>query len=564
MSSTIHFRQGIKNLPEICVQHGIRKVVIAPGSRNVPLVLAFTSHPELDCLPITDERSAGYFALGIAQQSSEAVALICTSGTAVLNFAPAIAEAYYQNIPLVVFTADRPAELIDQADGQTIRQTNIYQNYCKASFELPVETVHIEDLSYSDRVTSQAIDIALNFPCGPVHINVPMREPVYVTLPKTHTNPKIIHTAKTEVTLSEDSLKEFQTAWKKYTKKLVVIGILPKNKKTQKLAQLLSKEPDTVVIAENLSNISGEKIISTPEALFASLKEEDKMNFTPDLLITIGHSVICKQLKLFLRAHKPQAHWQLDSSLPYIDTYQSLQTIIPSTAIAFIEKMPLGVKSGNYASIFQKQQEIITSLSSNFMENVPYSDWMVVRKLLKTLPADVDIQLANSTAVRITQLFPSKECISYFCNRGTSGIDGSLSTAVGAAYASKKPTYFLTGDLSFIYDSNGLWNKQLPNNLKIIILNNNGGNIFRIIGNSELTEDCEEFLTTPHQIDIRALAKAYGVHYIQCVNEEKLNLGLRELYESKVCTIMEVMTKPEVNTKLYKHYFERIKNHKPQ
>lgn len=557
--TTIHFRQGIKNLPEICIQHGIRKVVIAPGSRNVPLILAFTAHPKLNCLSITDERSAAYFALGIAQQSGEAVALICTSGTAVLNFAPAIAEAYYQNIPLVVFTADRPAELIDQADGQTIRQSNIYQNYCKASFELPVETVHIEDLTYLDKTTSQAIDTALSSPCGPVHINVPMREPVYVALPETHSNPKIIRTAKTEVTISEDSLKEFQTAWKKYNKKLLIIGILPKNKKINKLANLLANEPDTVVIAENLSNIYGEKIITTPEALFASLKEADKKDFTPDLLITIGHSVICKQLKLFLRTHKPQAHWQLDSSLPYVDTYQSLQSIIPFSAWDFLPSMPLGNK-GSFAKLYQQQQDKISSPCINFLENVPYSDWMVVRKLLKTLPTDVDLQLANSTAVRITQLFPTKESISYFCNRGTSGIDGSLSTAVGAAYITQKPTYFLTGDLSFIYDSNGLWNKYLPNNLKIIILNNNGGNIFRIIGNSELTENCEEFLTTPHQIDIKALAKAYGVNYIQCINEEKLNTGLRELYESKVCTIMEVMTKPEVNTKLYKAFFEKLAN----
>ena len=558
MSSTIHFRQGIKNIPDICVQQGIKKVVICPGSRNFPLILAFTNHPKLECLSITDERSAAYFAVGLAQQTNEAIALICTSGTAVLNFAPAIAEAYYQNLPLVVFTADRSAELIDQADGQTIRQSNIYQNYCKASFELPVETVNIEDLEFADRLTSQAIDTATTWPCAPVHINVPLRESVYAALPDTHSNPKIIRSAKVENSLTNESIKEFQQAWKKHKKKLVLFGIQGKNKQLNKIANQLANEPDTVVIAENLSNISGENIITTPENLFASITEKAKADFAPDLLITVGHSIICKQMKLFLREHKPSAHWQVESSLPYADTYQSLQTIIPCSAIRFFETLPLGTEKGDYAAIFQQLKNHISFHSANFMEETPYSDWMVVIKLLKTVPAAIDLQLANSTAVRISQLFPTKASISYFCNRGTSGIDGSLSTAAGAAYQTGKPTYFLSGDLSFIYDSNGLWNKHLPSNLKIIVLNNNGGNIFRLIGDQELVKDCEDFLTTPHQVNIKALAQAYRVDYIQCVNEEQLNNGLKELYKSTTCTIMEVMTNAEINTKLYKSYFIKI------
>ena len=193
-----HFRQGIKNIPEICFQQGVRKVIIAPGSRNAPLILAFTAHPGLECLSMTDERSAAYFAVGITQHSGEPVALVCTSGTAVLNFAPAIAEACYQNLPLIVFTADRPAESIDQADGQTMRQANIYANYIKTSVELPVETILTADLIFSDRQVSQAIDIALTTPCGPVQLNVPLREPIYTALPEHHSDPKIIKTIASE------------------------------------------------------------------------------------------------------------------------------------------------------------------------------------------------------------------------------------------------------------------------------------------------------------------------------------------------------------------------------
>jgi len=558
MAQTHHFRQGIKNLPEICIQHGISKVVISPGSRNVPLVIAFTAHPQLECLSITDERSAAYFALGMAQQTGEAVALVCTSGTAVLNFAPAIAEAYYQNLPLVVFTADRPAELIDQADGQTIRQTNIYQNYVKANFELPVETVHTADLAFSDRIISQAIDTALTTPCGPVHINVPMREPIYTALPESHSNPRIIHTVKAEVLLTPDCLQQFQTAWKSYNKKLILIGIQSKNEALNNLVNQFANEPDTVVIAENLSNISGERIITTPEALFSFLNKNDKAEFTPDLLITIGHSVICKQLKIFLRTHKPAKHWQLESSLPYVDTYQSLQSIISSSAVSFLGAMPLATSKGNFAELYQNQKKESSKRHENFVKELHFSDWLVVKKLLASLPKDAQLQIANSTPIRITQLFQSKENISYFCNRGTSGIDGSLSTAAGAAYASKKNTIFLTGDLSFIYDSNGLWNNYLPKNLKIIVLNNNGGNIFRLIGNSNLTTSCENFFTTPHQVKIKALTEAFGVNYLTCEKEQDLSSSLEKLYAADTCSVLEIKIDPEVNTELYKSYFKQL------
>ena len=321
-----HFRQGIKNLPEICARLGVKKVVIAPGSRNAPLIFAFTAQPELECLSITDERSAAYFALGMSQHSGEAVALVCTSGTAVLNFAPAIAEAYYQNIPLLVFTTDRPAEMIDQADGQTLRQENIFANYIKASFNLPVDTVADADLQFSDRQVSQSIDTALAYPQGPVQIYVPLREPIYTAIPVTHSCPKIIKTVGATSTLSVESLQVLQTDWLKYKRKLVVFGVFPKNDALNKLAQQLAAQPDVVVLAENLSNITGKNIITQQEALFSRINsKEDRIpilsddnndrvgtlssrsDFAPELLITIGHSVICKQLKIYLRSHQPQA-----------------------------------------------------------------------------------------------------------------------------------------------------------------------------------------------------------------------------------------------------------------
>ena len=554
-----HFRQGIKNIPEICFQQGVRKVIIAPGSRNAPLILAFTAHPGLDCLSMTDERSAAYFAVGIAQHTGDAVALVCTSGTAVLNFAPAIAEAYYQNLPLIVITADRSAETIDQADGQTIRQSNIYANYIKSSVELPVETSMDVDLAFSDRQVSQAIDTALAVPAGPVQINVPIREPIYEAIPEMHSHPKIIKTIFSEVSVSKESLHKLSASWLRYTKKLVVIGVQPKNESLNELAALLANEPDVVVLGENLSNISGENIISRPEVFFASLSEEEKESFRPELLITIGHSAISKQMKLYLKAYQPVGHWQFESSLPYADTYKSLTTIVPGKAVGVLGAMPLGKTKSTFSALYHLQMQTFSKRHDIFVENAPLSDMSAVTKLLELVPSDTVMQLANSTSVRWTQLFPTRSDLTYFCNRGTSGIDGSLSTAAGYAYSSKQNTLFLTGDLSFIYDSNGLWNNYLGGNFKIIVMNNNGGNIFKFIGDPQLMKSCEAFFTTPHHVNIKSLVEAYGLEYMVCDKSQELEGKLTSLFNATKDTVLEIFTDAELNTANYKGYFKNIK-----
>lgn len=570
-----HFRQGIKNIPEICALQGVRKVIIAPGSRNAPLIFAFTSQSGMECLSITDERSAAYFALGIAQQSGEAVALVCTSGTAVLNFAPAIAEAYYQNLPLLVFTADRPSEMIDQADGQTLRQTNIFGNYIKASFTLPVETVQSVDLLYSDRQVSQAIDTALTYPQGPVQINVPMREPIYTALPESHSFPKIFKTLESVILPAKANLEKLQNVWKTIPKKMVVFGVSPKNEQLNALANQLANEPDVIVIAENLSNISGAKIITRPESLFSRLNARDggisippvsidgieisSSHFKPDLLITIGHSVICKQLKLYLREFQPAAQWQLESSLPYIDTYKCLDVIIPGSACDVLLKMPFGETESDYSELFQTQNQIIAIRHDEFVKDAPLSDMNAVTQLLRLVPGGTQLHLANSTSVRWTQLFPTRPDLTYFCNRGTSGIDGCLSTAAGYAYTSKQPTIFLTGDLSFIYDSNGLWNNYIDNNFKIIVLNNNGGNIFRFIGDKQLMEKSLDFFTTPHHVKIKSLVDAFGLKYLVCDKTEDLETSLTTLFNADRATVLEIFTDADLNTENYKGYFKNLR-----
>ena len=555
-----HFRQGIKNMAEICVQHNVRTAIISPGSRNAPLIFAFVEHPEIECISIADERSAAYIALGMSLQSGKAVAIICTSGTAALNYAPAIAEAYYQNIPLVVITADRPAEWVDQADGQTLRQTGIFNNYIKASFDLPIETSNETDLTFCNRQVSAAIDTAQNFPCGPVHINVPLREPIYSALPEKHNVDRIIRTVSTQNTLTESALHELQNIWNKSVRKLIVFGVSKPNAKLQKLAQSLAMHTDCVVLAENISNISGEGIITQPETFFASLNADELKCFRPDLLITIGTSLICKQLKLFLRENKTAEQWQFHAAMPYIDTYRSLTKVITADACEVLSKMPSTNPQSTYNRQFATQMLKANALHEHFVNKNELSDMTAVARILKTLPSHYNLHLANSTAVRWTQLFAARTDIAFYCNRGTSGIDGSNSTAIGFAYAAKSPTLLLSGDVSFIYDNNAFWNNLEVPNFKIIVLNNNGGNIFRFIGDKALMEQSIDFFTTPTYTRIELLLKAHGVNYIACNNFETLDSSLQELFESKTCTVLEIFTDADINTENYSGYFKNLKN----
>lgn len=560
MSNTNNARQGIRNLPEICHRHGLTKAVICPGSRNAPLIISFTQHPHINCISITDERSAGYFALGMSQLNADPVAVVCTSGTAVLNLAPSVAEAYYQNLPLVIFTADRPKEWIDQADGQTIRQSDIFRNYIKQSFELPLETVHTDDLWHFNRAVSQALDTAKSYPSGPVHINVPLREPLYVPLPENFNIPAITQSTPVVSSMQPDQLMTFADKWKHAKKKLVLFGILRKNEQLQKLAVELSKSEDTLVIAENLSNIAGNRIIYAPEPLIASLTDKDKLHFKPDLVITVGEGIISKRLKQYLRATKPAEHWHLGQAA-YTDTYKSLSAVIHADPVTFLSNMlnqtPV---PENEPNTIQNKNVRLRQLHQEFVSQCGLCDLRVMDKILSSIPENSIIHLANSTPVRYAQLSPSRELITYFANRGTSGIDGCISTAAGSAYQSQKAVYMISGDLAFIYDSNALWNNFPLLNLKIVVINNNGGNIFSLIESSPEMDKARMYFETPHQIKIKALTEAYGAGYLECSTLEELDIKLEALSKWNGTCVLEIKTDPKINTKVYKEYYQFIKN----
>lgn len=557
MAEPIHFRQGTRDLPEILYHLGVSKAIICPGSRNAPLILSFAKYSSIDCISLTDERSAAYFALGMTQYSKKPVALVCTSGTALLNFAPAVAEAYYQKLPLIVISADRPKELIDQADGQTIKQKNIFVNFIKASYSLPVETNTEDDLWYSNRMVSSAMNMALCNPCGPVHINVPLREPLYVQLPKAFSSRWMHVKVQTDTNISDIDKKYFLEKWTKYSRKLIMIGVYKKNETLQKELSELLQNSDCVIIAENLSNINQSSVIYNPEAFIASLSEDEKLAFRPDLLVTLGDSIVSKRLKQYLRSYSPSEHWHINFSDTLPDTYKSITHSVSSDPGTFL-KILSGIKNSKsaYFSFSNTKQRLLEDKHNRYLQQSQYSDLKIVDEILEVLPEGYTVHFSNSTPVRYSQLFNNKPNVEYFCNRGTSGIDGCVSTAAGSAYISEKPTLLVTGDLSFIYDSNGLWNNGLPNNLKIIVLNNKVGNIFRMIDASEEINEIQHFFETPQQVGIRKIAEAFGVEYLYSSNLESLQITLAHLFSSPKPIILECETDATVNTKVFKGYYK--------
>ncbi|MBN2215366.1 MAG: 2-succinyl-5-enolpyruvyl-6-hydroxy-3-cyclohexene-1-carboxylic-acid synthase [Bacteroidales bacterium] len=557
-------RQGIRNIPLICAHHGLKHAVITPGSRNAPLIIAFNQCDDITCLSITDERSAGYFALGIARISFEPVALVCTSGTAALNFGPAIAEAYYQNLPLVIFTADRPPEWIDQADGQTIRQAEVFKNHVKKSFVLPVETSDKADLWYHNRLVSQAVDLACQLPQGPVHINVPLREPLYDKLPAASGDVRIIRTVSAGMEISDDETHTLQEKWKQAKKKLIIAGFGTPGKKLLRLLAEVNKDKSVVIIAENLSNLADETFIDTPERFFAAAGDDENEDFRPDLLVTLAGAVVSKRLKQFLRLHKPSEHWDISPWPRFTDTYQSLTRNIMVSPELFLEKIPAiyspDTVSFDYKGIFIQKEKMIRSNHHSFMKQVPFSDLKAFEQILEAIPPGTDLHLANSTPVRYAQLFNTRPDIRYYSNRGTSGIDGCVSAAAGASFASRNNTTVIAGDLAFIYDSSAIWNNYLTGHFRIIVMNNGGGNIFTLIETSEEMEAIKEYFITPHQVQIRHIAEAFGIKYYFCNDLVTLQKLMKIFFSVAGPSVLEVKTDAAVNTSAFKEYFRQIKN----
>ena len=543
-----------QSIIEICLAKGVTDIIISPGSRNAPLTIGFANNPNFTCYSIADERCAAFFGTGMAQQFKKPVALLCTSGSALLNYYPAVAEAFYSEIPLIIISADRPHEKIDIGDGQTIRQKNVYANHILFNANL-LEEASAEN----DTLINEAINTALSLK-GPVHINAPFEEPLYETVTGLTIKTPVINTITEDVPVQDD-LAPYIEKWNAAKKKLVLVGVNDPDTIDKTVIDRLAADPSVIVMTETTSNLYHESFLGSIDTIITPFTHEDFEAWRPDILFTFGGMVVSKRVKAWLRKYGPAEHWHVDPLRAY-DTFGCLTKHFISDANTFLNdflSQTQEVKS-NYQAAAMELNVFRKKKQDEYLAKIPFSDLKAFEIILPALPDGSQLQLSNSSPIRYAQLFDMKPTVEVFCNRGTSGIDGSTSTAIGAGVASGKQTILITGDISFLYDSNALWNNYIPEDFKIILINNGGGGIFRILPGHDETPVFNTYFETTHSHTAEHLAKMYGFEYNIASNAEELEKRLIDLFnESKQPQILEVFTPMLENDKILLQYFKELK-----
>ncbi|MGY6560752.1 MAG: 2-succinyl-5-enolpyruvyl-6-hydroxy-3-cyclohexene-1-carboxylic-acid synthase [Luteibaculaceae bacterium] len=553
------------DLAELLAAHGVKYAIISPGSRNAPLTLSLESIAAIHCISVPDERVAAFYALGIAQKTLSPVVVTCTSGSALLNFAPAASEALYQQIPIIILSADRPPEWIDQGDGQTIRQSGALNNSVKKWLNLMPDDENPDSRWFNQRQINYALIAANEHPKGPVHINIPLREPLYKLQEPQIGSAKIIKLIKPQASIENlQFTKPIVEAFGTFKKVMIIAGqmlpSLPLKSAIEKMASL----PNVVILTESHSNLFSEKTINCIDRDLAAVNTDDEA-FKPDLLISVGHNFISKKIKAYLRTVAGLEHWHFGPSALLEDTFKALTLSVEAEPDILFEAILAAHKTDSLTSAFKEKWNLAKhkgeQFGNAFAAQQPWNDLSVFYHLMQALPENIVLQMGNSSVVRYIQLFERSNHVLYFGNRGTSGIDGSTSTAAGYSLVEEKDVYIITGDVSFFYDSNAFWCNALKGNLKVILINNGGGGIFRIIEGPNNIPGFEHFLETVHTNNAEGICKAYQLQYHAATTLETLQEGLEKLRENnhKRPVVLEVFTPRLENADALKHFFKYIK-----
>lgn len=563
MSQLYSDKEIVQIIADIAVKNNLKRVVISPGSRNAPLSIAFARDERIETFVLVDERSAAFFALGMAQQSNEPVGLVCTSGTALLNYAPAVAEAYYQRIPLVVISADRPLEWIDLDDSQAIRQQEALKGVVKGVYQLPVSVQGADDRWYANRLVNEAFNTALSGRKGPIHLNVPFREPLYGLKPYLEKNERIVRTINPVGDLSDDALETLSSTIRSSSKVLVLAGQTAPSAELQRALERFSSLPQVVVLTETISNLSSPNFITTIDRVITSFSEEELPEYMPELLISFGGPVVSKIIRRMIRFCPPVHHWYIGKGEPLIDTFGALTERIDLSPEAFFRQLVPEAEpvTSDYATRWKMRDGQQTQKHEAFLQTAEWSDLKVFSILLPSIPQGSHLQVGNSSTVRYAQLFKGCPALHTRGNRGTSGIDGSTSTAAGASVVFEGQTILITGDMSFMYDSHAFWNPYLTSRFKVIVIKNGGGGIFRFIAGPSEVEECEQYFETAQEIDVERLAVFYRLAYFKAGDEASLQEALPRFYaETERPAVLEVETPRQVNDRVLKAYFKSLQN----
>lgn len=557
MKQIVSNKSIVQKVLAFCLGTGMKDIIISPGSRNAPLTISFDECKEITSRNIPDERVAGFFALGISQAKNLPVALTCTSGSAVANYFPAVTEAYYRRIPLVIISADRPEKWINQGDGQTIMQKNIFGHHVGYSVEVSDEDTDDENRKKLEFAFQNQLINSL-----PIHINVHLDEPLYECIEMNVEVEKV-----TEENCVDESfdIKELSEIWNSTSKRMILIGQMNPNKALSHELKVLSEDTSTIVLVENLSNQSLPSNIHCIDRILNSISPENEKDFAPELLITLGDAIVSKRIKAFLRRNKAKYHWNVNEYTPEMNTYECLSHSITQSALKFshaVNQDDFVKHQSNFAGKWKQLNYLIKDKHQDIIWKTPFSDLFAVSSILDCTPDNSVVHLSNSAVIRYAQLVESDMNIAYFGNRGTSGIDGSTSTALGSASTdSGKLNIFITGDISFMYDSNAFWNNDLPVNLICFVINNNGGGIFKIIDGPSKTNQLKKHFVAEHSAKIEGIANTFDVEYTLINSKEQLIEELPQLLfpQEQKLKIVEINTSSIENEKVLKDYFAAVK-----
>ncbi len=559
-----------RQIVDLLQTHGVRTVYCSPGSRNAPLLIALEACEEITKHVVVDERSAAFQAYGCALIERKPVAVVCTSGTAVLDYAPAIAEAYYSGIPLIVISADRPREWIDQEDSQTIRQFGVLSHIVKGSYDVRAipegsEREYTEDVKWTvNRTINEAMLKALEGKQGPVHINVQLGDPLG-ELSEEH----IASERNVELILGVDSLPvgvlHNLSTIALDSKIMIVAGFSQPDHNLDKAVRTFASLTNVVVMAETLANLHDPQPMSTMiDAVLCDMNEEEKERMRPDIVISIGGALVSRMLKQYLRDYSPRYHWSLGHSNYFCDCFKALTHKIDIAPASFFRQLYGVMKKSKdrvdseYASRWHDLRSKSATLTKNYIKNAPWTDIKALEFIFSNFKFD-NLFLSNGTPIRYSQLLPHN-CHAEYCNRGVSGIDGSTSTAVGGAWAYTGRTCLLSGDISWLYDTGASTLSNVPFDMRMIVMDNSGGGIFRFIKSTSKIpkETLERYFCVEDLPEIADIAGAYSIDAIEAENMEQLGEGLEWLgEESDFPKMLIVRTPPAESARVLSGYFSK-------
>lgn len=549
---------------DVLYNHGMRNVVCSPGSRNLPLLAAAASRPGIKKYFVTDERSAAFVGLGLSTVKQEPVGLICTSGSALLNYAPAIAEAYYQGLPLIVISADRPLQWIDQDDSQTIRQDGVLNNYVKKSYSVSNLGEDSEEMQwYVNRMVNDAILTACSSKPGPVHINVHLSEPLGLMQTTTTVTPRIITEMQADAFGNKEIIKELARKLG-MSKVLLVAGFSLPDSYNQRTIAEFCKFPNVAVMAETISNLHLPLEDYIIDSVLTVYSESELDKISPDIIISFGGALVSRKLKEYLRRNSDRCeHWSIGYTETTVDPFMCLSLKIETEISRFFKNLTSALKKFKitedvsfYKTDWNLKKKEAFKVKSEFIRHTEWSELRAFEIILHNIPRDYNLFLSNGTPIRYAQIINYPLPHASYCNRGVSGIDGCTSSAIGGALAYKGKTLLISGDLSMSYDIGALSLKETPDNFKIIVIDNQGGGIFRFVPSTSGWEEREKYLCQNPELPVKKLSVAYGWKYFECKNETELKKVLSVFFKENKKSILKVICPGIKSSEILKEYMD--------